>query len=832
MAYTLKTDNQKESFKELLSESSSLELESIYKNNYLKESTSRSNISKIENLEKEEESLTEDQQISLDRFIFDAMDSVTEYRRETEEFPVVEKQNYKIETAKKEAVFKTSGQIIDVKPLGKKEAVIEVIRVPKNEQKQEEITKPKVETPEGVIRNFKELLSFITNGGSDLNLKVMLINKSNKNRIDEANEIFKKISFLFKNLSSLRSIEINNIETYFDVNFELKNGSIFPYISNDNNFGLSLGLAVMIYFQYIKNSLSEADIADDKSSQTFFKLGAGRINNFFNFKSIFTENELIECLNKRDESSIQAQEDKEIIISNKFLFNDSGSFLFAEYIKKKITYENVEFNLTDNKTILINIIETTIKNNGGFLCDKNFLITGQKSSIDNVVVIYRFNLIDGRSIISSLYCLKRIYENKEYYIVGGDSNESTLTNLKKYFSFYIKEDNTIVLYDESERDLFFNTLKTIESGQEEFSNMVEAYNKYLTLIDDYNYEYTLTNDELYNTGAINIKDFIKFSTPQKPSLEYEKIIDEVLAESRKAIKGNGVGVTQIFNTSNEEAIENANKILDMAKINGWNDYESYRNNIQLVETSPEEIEYFKDYNYEINSFFPEGLPEKIIEFELPFNWCGHCIGYFFSKFLKKEIRKKNLVSTFRMFREYGVPQNAIQPYNAKNPPEDNWKKEEIVNNRAYIVRADFVWMRKKSFIKINKINKKTSLSQEEKDAEFESVLKEFQDIFNVILKKGDIVSCLPDTKNRKKIYGQHFSLITGEVYYDYGLDGEIHFYVPVIEGNFLGSVVEGVRDVFDIVVRYRFKEEDFVNFNNVQQPVEKNSNDEIIFRRK
>lgn len=834
MAYTLKLNNEKESYKELLSESSDLELESIYRNNYLKPSNARSNAFKIEDLDSEEETLTEDQQISLDKFIFDAMNSLRTYKREVEDFPNVEKNNYRIEKENIEkGRFQTNGKILDVKPLentsNKKEAAIEVIKVPKNKQKQEEITKPRVEIPKEYIRNFSELLLFITNDSYNLNSTTSTITKNNK-RINKANEIFKKISFFFKELFSLRNIEIDDIKLYFDINYQINNENIFPIVRTDS-FGLGLGLVVAICFQYIKNNLTENKIQEDKLWKSFFSLANQKQFESLKLKDSFTNDELTQCFDQRIESSSTAQENKEIIIKNKFLFNDTKNFIFAKNIKNKVTHENINFSNSDNsRSIKINIIETTITNKSGFTSDINYQVLPLP---EGVYFIYIVDFPNGETVIYSRRGIKVKYENKDYYLAGVYNVEGPiLSTLNLYDSFYIKENNTFGLFNEEERDRIFDSIVLIRKKEKTYANIVEAYNNLLTLIEDYKYEYELTENELYNLVSVNKKDTIDNSTNEIKENSYNKIVNSVIQKAREDIKENGLGITQVFNTTIEQANENIQKLLDMPKNNYWNSYESKRSNIIPIELSLEETDYLENYANEIEVLFPEGLPEKIYAFELPFNWCGHYMANIYSEYLKKEIRRYHLPSTYRMFKEYGIPQNKIQPYNDKNPPQDNWKKENIVNNKAYIVSADFVWMRRKSLLMTNKLNKDTSLTNQEKNDKLEALLNEFVDIFNTILKPGDIVSCLPDRKNKKKLYGSHFSLITGEAYFDYGFDGEVHFYVPVIEGNFMGSVVEGVRDIFDIIVRYRFKEEDFINYNSVEQPVEKNSNDEIYFRRK
>jgi len=100
----------------------------------------------LKKIKDSEDELTESQQISLDRFIFDVMDSFAPDIEERQTYPELDKPNYKIETEVNQGNFKTSGKIIDVKPFekvsSKKEAVIKVYKKEKEINK-EEVSRPK-----------------------------------------------------------------------------------------------------------------------------------------------------------------------------------------------------------------------------------------------------------------------------------------------------------------------------------------------------------------------------------------------------------------------------------------------------------------------------------------------------------------------------------------------------------------------------------------------------------------------------------------------------------------------------------------------------------------
>jgi hypothetical protein len=435
---------------------------------------------------------------------------------------------------------------------------------------------------------------------------------------------------------------------------------------------------------------------------------------------------------------------------------------------------------------------------------------------------------------------------KENFTGNFNSGNYYEKNIISFYSFNNVDNGRNTIFPRIKRGDFFPTVETITlelQGKEKYpynyiffkeEGLSEGYRVFLEeeLIETNFPTINNTRDfsgEWFRLAKINEVNEVIEVENNLEEITYNDIIEKVIEKANKLIEETKsfeypLGLTQIFNSSEERAINNLQLLVDFSVENGWNDYKKDLSNEIVVLSEENKQELYENYPDEINVWFNGELPEgNLYAFELSFNWCGHGVGYLFKDYLKKEIRKKYLPSTYRMFRAYGKQQDRIQKFDLNNPPIDNYKKPELVNNRAYIISYEYYWMSYQAQTIWNRID--TSLPNAEEL--IIRVLDAYKEIFNKLLKRGDIISCLPA---KGKPYGSHFALITGEVFYDFNIDSkEIFFEVPVIESNFTSSLVAGSRDLQDVQIRYRFKPEDFNNFIEEKQFAKDNSKKDLIY---
>lgn len=653
----------------------------------------------------------------------------------------------------------------------------------------------------------------------------------NKNRENAVKKILKKYYLFFTKVLRSRNNEISNPVDYFNV----EKAVAFDYPN-----GIFIGRHFIVMFNYLfSRTLEEIPLTLDRSQKSIFALTALRSLNGhdknFSLKNFFTEREL-ELLFFREEDIENIHNNKKHVIKNKVFFSniEGKKILYIKDLIIEYKYENIVYNMTghplDEERVGLIIYDFKSKDN--FVINQETVKDDLNSLDTNTYFLVRTfpNISSSKYYAAEMvkienngrvyYALKNHPEKGSYF--NYSSSEILLNQNAIYF-----ENNQMKFFSENEEKVFnfYGALASDSGRAGSFNSLEEFYSKYLSLYTDYNCVYSLTNEELYEKEALTPEDLVSNGNFETAEFNYELIVNKALEKARENISETGLGLTQNLNLSQEEANENFAKIKEMAEDSGY----KVKENVSVVEVNLNETEYYKNNLNELNILFPETLPEKVFKFNLNFNWSGYYIGYIFSGNLKKEIRKKYLISTKSM-HEYYVLYKDKKELEAKQYFKSFDERE--LNSKFFDFSYVFPAILRKEKVATNKILKNESLSEEQKNEKIEANLNKILNslvTFKYLL-KGDVITCIPNS-NTKTEYGKYFAIVTGEPYYDY-IDGTYTFYVPVIEANFLGSVIERVKPLTEVIMRYRFGKEDFANFDNVQQPVEKNSNDEIYFRRK
>jgi len=176
-------------------------------------------------------------------------------------------------------------------------------------------------------------------------------------------------------------------------------------------------------------------------------------------------------------------------------------------------------------------------------------------------------------------------------------------------------------------------------------------------------------------------------------------------------------------------------------------------------------------NYENKHYF---LDNYFITDSYYFNWCGCFIAYCYKDFIKKEIRKKFLASTYR-FASFC----------------NNTKRSTKIN--SIVLNAT-----KNINLEIFKIKNSKLQTEEEKNNLINKKINEEKEKLDPFFKKGTILTLNPTAE---KWYGTHFALLKNNgvkiKYIDYYSDDIksyeekiLSFFVDTIEGN---TVVEEIE---------------------------------------
>jgi len=301
---------------------------------------------------------------------------------------------------------------------------------------------------------------------------------------------------------------------------------------------------------------------------------------------------------------------------------------------------------------------------------------------------------------------------------------------------------------------------------------------------------------------------------QPQSFNYDAIVNRILSNAQQEVDLWFWEEDPFYSPGLDEDIvkEQLERIIKYTKEGSfWNDYEKQ----------------YKLGKYPINKD-----ADNLYSFELNFNWCGFFIAYVFRHYLKRNILKKYLPSTSRMYEYYNVRNNfKTQNYNKNNIKKDNYKNEALINQRAYIIDFENVWILRRLHSDIDKLNGNPDLTFVERKAGITSFLEEAVEIYNTILKKGDVISLNP---TRKYPFGEHFGILRDELFYEfYELnEGKVDAKIiaPMVEGNVFGNRVENTqREARFLQVRYRFQPEDFVIHINSESPTRKDTVKKAVY---
>ena len=197
--------------------------------------------------------------------------------------------------------------------------------------------------------------------------------------------------------------------------------------------------------------------------------------------------------------------------------------------------------------------------------------------------------------------------------------------------------------------------------------------------------------------------------------------------------------------------------------------------------------------------------------QIEVNWCGFFIAYCARDIVDYKIRNKILPSTYRIANEW-----AAEAYKLKKEGKD---KE--VGKRVWFM-GDSIRSLSRRFQEYTALYEKQradeKITQEEFEAKVNKLLETTRVLIESNLQVGDFFAVVP---GRKKFYGSHYSIYDGGGVSAVIEDGEINFYVAVVEGNVSNSVVSVERSILDFEIRYRFLPEDMVYFRNKKKSINK-----------
>ncbi|GIK70351.1 MAG: hypothetical protein HND27_08125 [Bacteroidetes bacterium] len=162
--------------------------------------------------------------------------------------------------------------------------------------------------------------------------------------------------------------------------------------------------------------------------------------------------------------------DKQVRIFNWHIPYSDGTFSYHAFVVKKNNTENkVEvFELTDNKTNLKNIENSTLKNTQWFGAHYYNLIEVKngKQTYYTLLGWDGNNLLTNRKVIEVLY-----FNNNNELLLGASIFKSKQKPQKRYLFEYADEANFTLNYNEKERCIIFDHLSPISSGLKD----VKAY---------------------------------------------------------------------------------------------------------------------------------------------------------------------------------------------------------------------------------------------------------------------------------------------------------------------------------------------------------------------
>lgn len=310
------------------------------------------------------------------------------------------------------------------------------------------------------------------------------------------------------------------------------------------------------------------------------------------------------------------------------------------------------------------------------------------------------------------------------------------------------------------------------------------------------------------TFEIEIVPRTEFTSPPPPPPSDAKII--------KTTKETPVEIAE-----KEKIEEILNEVVLIAEDEFILQFETVSEDIEVVKLAEERIKDYID-----NGILWEGSTEfEIIEVDSDqylltsdllntdktFHWCGAFIAFCYKDFIKKEIRKTYMPSTYR-FAVFA------------QDTERHLGVQSLIEETSEIFRRE-----------VFKISNNKKLSQEQKTEKINAGIKVVKENLNRVFLKGYVVAMLP---TKREWYGSHFGIILhGEVYAEI-IDpetgeisqtgnGDLYFFLDIIEGNVGAeentnskSVRKVARNVEDIFAVYRFLPEDYIfNFKKEKEKV-------------
>jgi hypothetical protein len=514
----------------------------------------------------------------------------------------------------------------------------------------------------------------------------------------------------------------------------------------------------------------------------------------------------------------------EPIVNEKNVYN-LLNYLNEEFSKlnlfPKAFVENISSEIpSERKLILPEEKEKVVENislakKEFILSEENFvdLLTAKINQFENQEEL--FELEENEFLRNDLANYKLFNDKELYsltillYSLNDELSLSTLKNVLQINSYYY-------LKEEKAENLFF--LSEIVIKEEELLSGI----KYKPIILKDN-----TNNKEINLSLLiqeYITDLLKsdFKILRQANIEnnlsddekkeaIKTILDEVVEVGKKEAALNIATVSEDIN------IINLTKERIVAIVEEGTLWSGEKITFRLKENV---IKYEEDYEgnlIPLGSFYE--LESKYLRTEKDFNWCGAFIAFCYKDFIKKEIRRKVMISTYRfyMFAQKTKRHIKIQPLIS-----ETLKK---VNNE------------------ILKIKNIEILTIEEKEEKINKIILEGKNTLQPLFYKGAILILNP---NEKYWYGTHFAILTDGIInyrytdnYDYETtseEGTLNYYVNTVEGNtYVNQEIDatGVQEKFRYlkyaVAIYKFLPEDYnLEF---QGKVEKEySNAEIIIK--